>query len=391
MKILVLTTFYPEEHRNDLIKDTAVVQYFAQEWNKAGHEIVILHLYAHNFKNIFHYNYNKYGCFQECHMDGNIKVYLMENQFFIRNAKKYLKIQQKNITRKINKLLVNELKNFTPDVLIVHFPSHFYGIVNNLNLKCNKIATLHTTDIKAARKSNKMRKYINNTYNKIFSRSYSIQKEMKKVGFDTNNIAFSGIDKSRIVTKDFIEKNKWKSKKIKILYAGSFLKRKNVDKIILALSKDNIKFDYEFYIVGDGKNRKKYEKLVNDKNLNDKIIFVGKISRDDVFNYMKKADLFITISENETLGLTYLEAMASGCIAIGSTNEGIDGIIKNENNGFLIQAGDIEALNKLLIKISKMSREDKMRIINESINSVKEFTSEKVAKNYIDAITDRGM
>ena len=35
------------------------------------------------------------------------------------------------------------------------------------------------------------------------------------------------------------------------------------------------------------------------------------------------------ISELETFGLVYIEAMAAGCITIASRNEGFDGIIKD--------------------------------------------------------------
>ena len=55
MKILVITTFYPEQNRKDLIQDTSVVHYFAKEWVKDGHSVDVIHLYAHNFKKILSY------------------------------------------------------------------------------------------------------------------------------------------------------------------------------------------------------------------------------------------------------------------------------------------------------------------------------------------------
>ena len=116
MKLLVLTTFYPEKNRNDLVKDTSIVKYFAQEWCEEGHDVTVLHLYAHNFKNILRYSFRKYGKFQNAQMDGKIKLYLMENQFFIKNARKYLKIQQKNIVKQINHLLSTELKDYELEV-----------------------------------------------------------------------------------------------------------------------------------------------------------------------------------------------------------------------------------------------------------------------------------
>lgn len=386
MKILVLTTFYPEKKRSDLIQDTSVVQYFAKEWVAKGHEVVVLHLYAHNFKNIVNYKFKKYGKFQKLQMDGDIRVYLMENQFLIRNAKKYCRFQQKKITTEINRLLDSELKNFSPDALIVHFPSHFYGIVNKLNVNCKKIATFHITDINTTKANINIRNEISNTYDKLLARSHSIAREMKKIGLAADGIANSGIDKNMILsTNDIIDK-KFKNKKIKLLYAGSFIERKNVDKIILALANKNISFEYECHIIGEGKNKKEYEKLVKEKGLEKKIIFEGKLSREKVFEFMKESDVFITISKNETLGLTYLEAMSQGCITIGSRNEGIDGIIIDGNNGYLIDAGDSNALASLLIKISMMNTRERQKIISEAIKTVSKMTSEKVAAKYIEYV-----
>ena len=45
-------------------------------------------------------------------------------------------------------------------------------------------------------------------------------------------------------------------------------------------------------------------------------------------------NVWIMISKNETFGLVYLEAMARGCITIGSRNQGIDGVINHGVNGF---------------------------------------------------------
>lgn len=59
---------------------------------------------------------------------------------------------------------------------------------------------------------------------------------------------------------------------------------------------------------------------------------------------MKKSHCFVMVSKGEILGLVYLEAMASSCVAIGSIGEGIDGIIVDGENGCLCTPADLEAL-----------------------------------------------
>ena len=49
---------------------------------------------------------------------------------------------------------------------------------------------------------------------------------------------------------------------------------------------------------------------------------------------MEESDVFAMVSSPETFGLVYIEAMAKGCVTIGSKGEGIDGVIVNNENGF---------------------------------------------------------
>lgn len=385
MNILVITTFYPQLNRKDLIQDTSVVHYFAKEWIKQNHNVDVIHLYAHNLKNVLKYKPLVYGEFQEKKIVDGINVHLMENQFWIKNAKHYLYFQQKNISNKINEYFEKKMKDYKPDIILVHFPSHFIGIVENLKFECRKVAICHMTDVRAITKSSKIRKKLEATYDKFAARSICIKKQIEDKGIKVEFIANSGIDCENIVSTDYIENkvNLNKDKRLQILYAGSFLKRKNVDKIIKALGIIFKELDFEFTIIGDGKRKNKLIKLAKNNNILDKCNFIGRKNREDVLNYMRKSDLFIMISERETLGLTYLEAMSQGTIVIGSKNEGIDGIIIDKKNGFLVNSKSCEELSQKILDVSKLESFEKEKIMNNAILTIKNLTSEKVAKDYL--------
>ena len=72
------------------------------------------------------------------------------------------------------------------------------------------------------------------------------------------------------------------------------------------------------------------------------------IVNDEVIKNMRESDIFILPSVNETFGMVYLEAMASGCITVCTKNDGIAGIIKDGENGFLTEP---ENINETLKKI----------------------------------------
>ena len=98
---------------------------------------------------------------------------------------------------------------------------------------------------------------------------------------------------------------------------------------------------------------------------------------------MRNADIFALISKNETLGMVYLEAMASGCIVIGSKNEGIDGIITSGKNGYLCNAGEYKELSNLIEQILLSSKEEKKKVLMNSYEKIKYQTEEKVSMEYL--------
>ena len=173
-------------------------------------------------------------------------------------------------------------------------------------------------------------------------------------------VAPSGIEEEKIVKREWQEKDK-----IKVLTCGQFIKRKNIDKVIKASEKfENI----ELTVIGSGSQ--KLEKI------SDKPIFLGQISREEVLGKMRESDVFILPSKNETFGMVYLEAMASGCITVCSQNDGVDGIIKDGVNGFL--CNDVEETIARIIDF-----EDKDLILENSYKTIKNYTDELVANHYL--------
>lgn len=65
-------------------------------------------------------------------------------------------------------------------------------------------------------------------------------------------------------------------------------------------------------IAGDGPDVKMLKEHVERLTLEDYVIFTGAIAHEDVGNYYKMADLFVSASDTETQGLTYIEALAVG-------------------------------------------------------------------------------
>lgn len=96
---------------------------------------------------------------------------------------------------------------------------------------------------------------------------------------------------------------------------------------------------------------------------------------------MRDSDIFILPSVGETFGMVYLEAMASGCITIGTKGDGIDGFIRDKQNGFLTLPVSTE-IRKLLLNIKNMD-DDILKVLSyNSFNTIKQLTQTAVCEHY---------
>jgi glycosyltransferase involved in cell wall biosynthesis len=89
-------------------------------------------------------------------------------------------------------------------------------------------------------------------------------------------------------------------------------------------------------LIGDGPERSRLEKLAAEINVVGRIRFLGRKSRREVADAMRRCTLFALPSRYEGLGCVYLEAMSAGKAAIGCRGQGIAEIIQHGSNGFLV-------------------------------------------------------
>ena len=344
MKILVITDLYPIKEDEKYTPRT--IEAFVKEWQKQGHEVKVIkpNFILNSFlrKKPF-YKSGIYGDVE------NINYWLP----FLFNLKR------------------NIMTDLKADIIIAHMPS---GLIFANHLGLDFCAAVHSSDIEVLTnplyrfyfKSELEKAYKN--AKKIACRSFALKDKFLKLYPEFTSKTFvapsGGANETGIVKKEWNAK-----KKIKVLTCGQFIKRKNIDKVIKACEKfDNI----ELTVIGSGEMEKKLRKL------SDKVIFTGQIPHEDVLKKMRESDIFILSSIKETFGMVYLEAMASGCITVCTKNDGIDGIIKDGINGFTVEPDKIEETIRKIIDFP-----NKNELLNNTYNTVLEYTPEKAAENYL--------
>jgi glycosyltransferase involved in cell wall biosynthesis len=142
-----------------------------------------------------------------------------------------------------------------------------------------------------------------------------------------------------------------------IMSVGRLIDWKGTEFLIRAIPAVLEKFpDAKLLIVGAGPERDVLVRQVRELGLENRVIFLGFISKTDLIAYYHSADVFVLPSINragktEGLGVVLLEAMASGCPVIGSNVGGIPDIIVDGENGFLVPEQDPAALAEKIIQI----------------------------------------
>ena len=353
MKILFITDLYPVK---DSEKTTPRTLYnFVQEWENFGEDVYVLkpNFLINSF--IRKKSYYKTGLYGS-----------------VFNAN-YLTPFWGNIKDRTGDFLD---KSF--DVVVAHMPS---GILYANKLGLPFVAGVHNSDIEVLTSplysfyfKSALLDALRNS-KAIACRSYVLKTKLLKLYPEFSDKTFaapSGIDGGVIQN----EIRGIDIKNLKIVTCANFKKRKNIDKLILALKDmDSV----ELTVIGDGALKDKLKKL--DGNVK----FTGRLDNGKVLEHMRKNDIFILPSVGETFGMVYLEAMASGCITVCTENDGIDGIIQNCVNGFTVQP-DVQSIRNLIENIQSMNKDELASIRANSLDTIKKYTSLECSRGYLEAI-----
>ena len=131
-----------------------------------------------------------------------------------------------------------------------------------------------------------------------------------------------------------------------LLYAGRLAKEKNLEEILDFLADSRLN-NLRLIIVGDGPHRETLEDKCKENGIENRVIFTGMVSPEKIEEYYLIGDVFVSASQSETQGLTYIEAMVSGLPLLCREDECLTDVIENGTNGYLYK--DKEDFIKMLM------------------------------------------
>lgn len=397
MNILVLASEYPYEKDTNADR-TKVVGYFAREWVKQGHKVIAI-VDSSTFPTVYYtvgdkiigfvtktfdvsrtpdrlwtkrLSYDDYGVRVE-----NIPIvkYIPHGRF-----------SQKSIQKQLGEIdAILEKNLFVPDVVTGHWVNPQIVLVPQIAKKYNaKSAFVFHADYgKENCEKFGVQKYLDQIDHIGFRSQSALNAAREYLNFKEEPfVAASGIP------DEFVEKLTSDGKKsfgesMRIITAGRLVEYKKIDVALSAAVKVFSNTKYDFVVAGDGPMREKLQDYVNEVKQQDHIHLLGQIDRSTLQNKMHESDVFVLISKHETFGLVYLEAMLQGCIVIASKFGGVDGIIKDGENGFLCEEGNEENLIRVFNRIKSMTIEEKRTISRNAVETAKRYTEKTVAERYL--------
>lgn len=134
-----------------------------------------------------------------------------------------------------------------------------------------------------------------------------------------------------------------------LMHVSNFRKVKRVVDVVRTYARIAREVPSVLVMVGDGPERTAAELEATALGVADGVFFLGKI--ESVAPLLSAADLFLLPSENESFGLSALEALASGVPVIASTAGGLPEVIRDGETGALFPVGDVEGMAAEAIRI----------------------------------------
>lgn len=175
----------------------------------------------------------------------------------------------------------------------------------------------------------------------------------------------------------------------KILLSVSRLANwKQVDWIINVFAKLlKIDTNVRLIIVGEGPEKKYLKQLSIDLKIDDYVSFVGSQLQANIFNYMNMADVFVSMNALSSLSNPVFEAMVCGLPVIALNRGTTSELIKNGENGILIDDEQLGELPRIINNLLENNEERKRIAENGRKTILEQWPSwEERVKKEIDLI-----
>lgn len=189
-----------------------------------------------------------------------------------------------------------------------------------------------------------------------------MQRELKTISYDTDSMVpiTNGVDLNafmNITDRKALRKKLGLDDEKIILYTGRLSREKGLDFLIHAYKKLPQTVPAKLFILGDGPEMPKLQKLIKHYHLGSQIKILSPV--EEVQHFLRISDIFVMPSQFEGISNSILEAMACGLPVIANRVAGNTELIEDGITGLLIKLSDeddlVRAFSYLLANPGKAS------------------------------------
>jgi len=212
----------------------------------------------------------------------------------------------------------------------------------------------------------------------ILTLSEFAKSTLVKFGIDERKIRIAniGFNPAIFKPKENYRQPSTNNHQLKLIYTGTFTKRKGVRLLLLAIKELDLP-NLELTIIGpvlDGQELfEQYKGLFT---------YYDFLHHDELEKHLHESDVYVFPSYLDSWAMTVIEAMGCGLPVIVTENTGAKSAVMDGENGFVIPIDDLESLKSKILYFYNQ-RENIQVMGRKSIELAKQFTIE----NYSDAIS----
>lgn len=134
-----------------------------------------------------------------------------------------------------------------------------------------------------------------------------------------------------------------------LMHVSNFRPVKRVQDCVRVLAEVRKKVNARLVLVGDGPERSETERLCRELEVAEHVTFLGKQSA--LPEILSTADIFLLPSQQESFGLSALEAMSCSVPVIGTNIGGIGEVVEHGESGYLAELGDVTRMARYALEL----------------------------------------
>ncbi|MFA5832708.1 MAG: N-acetyl-alpha-D-glucosaminyl L-malate synthase BshA [Bacteroidota bacterium] len=173
--------------------------------------------------------------------------------------------------------------------------------------------------------------------------NYNINKEIDVIP------NFVDIEEYRHVDDSCVRKKFSLDDKRILVHVSNFRPVKRVQDVIRIFDQVQKKIPSILILAGDGPDRSNCEMLVRELGIQHSVKFLGK--QVELREILSAADIFLMPSQQESFGLSALEAMACEVPVISSSVGGLPELVVHNHTGYIAEIGDIDRMARYAIEL----------------------------------------